>query len=231
MNFCYKFTNSIKGNNCNLYDFSKIEKSELGDSCIVGNNSRVINSILGNFVKIDRNNLIYHSRISSYSYTGSFTTILYSKVKKFSSISWGVSIGPGEHNYNYITSHDFLYNPFYQIKPKNFKEPYDRFAKKVEIGNDVWIGTGSTILRGVKIGDGAVIGANSIVTKDVPPYAIVAGNPANILKYRFEKTIIKRLEELKWWDFSIDLLKEHFSYFCDKDIEKAIDNLSEIIKK
>lgn len=77
----------------------------------------------------------------------------------------------------------------------------------IEIGNDVWIGDNVTIKNGVKIGDGAVIGACALVTKDIPPYAIVGGVPAKIIKYRFEEKIINELLELKWWNFNDEILK------------------------
>jgi acetyltransferase-like isoleucine patch superfamily enzyme len=146
---------------------------------------------------------------------------------KFCSISWGVTIGPGEHDYSKITCHDFLYNDYYEIKPKDFAEPYNRYIKSVEICNDVWVGANSIILRGVKVGNGAVIGANSLVTKDVPPYAIVVGSPAKVLKYRFDENCIKKLQRLKWWDFDLAELKENFFNFCNDNIEIAIKNLTE----
>ena len=76
------------------------------------------------------------------------------------------------------------------------------------IGNDVWIGMDTTIMPGIKIGDGAVIGANAVVTHDIPPYAIVAGIPAKVIKYRFADEIINELLELQWWNLDENLLKE-----------------------
>lgn len=84
------------------------------------------------------------------------------------------------------------------------------------IGNDVWIGDNVTILGGNIIGDGAVVATGAIVTKDVPPYAIVAGNPARIIKYRFEKDIVDDLQKIQWWLWSSEQLKaaEHFNERC-----------------
>jgi len=79
--------------------------------------------------------------------------------------------------------------------------------KRIEIGNDVWIGYGAFIRRGVKIGDGAVIGANAVVVKDVPPYTIVGGNPAKEIRKRFPDEIIKELLELKWWLYPLEVLE------------------------
>ena len=87
-----------------------------------------------------------------------------------------------------------------------------RFIKAFEkpipkIGNDVWIGMNTTIYSGVDIGDGAVVAGNAVVTKSVPPYAVVAGNPARIVKYRFTPDIIEKLLKYKWWNFPIDTIK------------------------
>jgi acetyltransferase-like isoleucine patch superfamily enzyme len=87
-------------------------------------------------------------------------------------------------------------------------------AKKLEIGNDVWIGQSAIILRQVsKIGDGAVIGAGAVVTKDVPDYAIVAGSPAKVIRYRFSQENIQKLKKEQWWNKSIEELKESINEF------------------
>lgn len=76
------------------------------------------------------------------------------------------------------------------------------------IGNDVWIGINSTLMSGINIGDGAVIGAGAVVASDIPPYAIACGNPAKVIKYRFEETIVSRLTSLRWWDFPDNIIEE-----------------------
>lgn len=128
-----------------------------------------------------------------------------------------------DHNYNLISS--------FPIKTEliNGWDYYDESYSKgdIIIGNDVWIGQNCTILGGVKIGDGAVIGANTVVAKNVPDYAIVVGNPAKIIKYRFKKNEINKLLKIKWWDWpddkiikNIDLFyknsSEFIKYFSDK---------------
>lgn len=95
------------------------------------------------------------------------------------------------------------------------------------VGNDVWIGQDATILPGIHIGDGAIIGANSVVTKDVPPYSVVAGNPAVIKKYRFDDETIKLLLELKWWDKPIEEIKRIIPIISSNevDIKKEIKKM------
>jgi acetyltransferase-like isoleucine patch superfamily enzyme len=93
----------------------------------------------------------------------------------------------------------------------------------VVIGNDVWIGIGVTILSGVMIGDGAIIGANTIVRTKVPPYAIIMGNPGNIVGYRFSEEKIKLLLEMKWWDWDAKNIKEAIPYLINNNIEKLFN--------
>jgi acetyltransferase-like isoleucine patch superfamily enzyme len=92
----------------------------------------------------------------------------------------------------------------------------------VVIGNDVWIGYNVTILSGVKIGDGAVIGTGSLVTHDVPPYAIAAGNPARIVRYRFSEEAIEKLLQIKWWDWPDEKVKENVHLICCNSVDAFI---------
>lgn len=97
--------------------------------------------------------------------------------------------------------------------------------REVIIGNDVWIGAGVFIKGGIKIGDGAVIAAHAVVTKDVPPYAIVGGVPAKILKYRFTDDVIRKLLDLKWWDYDIAAIQG----LDWSDIHKCIETIAQAI--
>ena len=97
----------------------------------------------------------------------------------------------------------------------------------VIIGNDVWIGHSSTILSGVKIGDGAVIGAESLVTKDIEPYTVVGGNPAKVIKKRFTEKEVKFLLELKWWEWEASKISDNIHILCSNDFYK----LNKLIKK
>ncbi len=93
-----------------------------------------------------------------------------------------------------------------------------------EIGNDVWIGTDAMLLGGITIADGAIIAAGSVVVKDVPPYAIVGGNPAKIIRYRFSDDEIIQLEKIKWWNKDIEWIRGHINYFDDIQLLlKAVD--------
>lgn len=211
-----------------IYKDVRIINSTIELNSVIGDFSRITNSRLKGYNRIDRNCLVYHSEIDEYSYLGSASVIMNSIIGKFCSLSWGITIGPANHDYEYLTTHDFLYNDFYGIKSKSEKPVYNRFEKQTIIGNDVWIGTNVTILNGVKIGDGAVIGANTIVTKDVPPYSIVVGNPGKIVKFRFDEKHIEELLRLKWWELPKDKLMKTFDLFKSKDITMIIDKLNKL---
>ncbi|KLV31419.1 Vat family streptogramin A O-acetyltransferase [Priestia megaterium] len=88
------------------------------------------------------------------------------------------------------------------------------------IGNDVWIGMDTVIMPGINIGDGAIVAAKSVITKDVEPYTIVGGNPAQKIKERFPKQIINKLLEIKWWDLTIDIISAHIDVIVNGDIDK-----------
>lgn len=144
------------------------------------------------------------------------------KIGKFCSIASDVVfvIG-GEHNVNWNTTY-----PFYVFLKKD--EDAIRHKKDLIIGNDVWIGTGALILSGTKIGDGAVIGARSVVTKDVPPYAIVGGNPAKIIRYRFHEEIIHELLANPWWDLPVEEIENIYGILCSNKHDKLIEYMKNI---
>lgn len=96
----------------------------------------------------------------------------------------------------------------------------------VIIGNDVWICEGAATLSGVRIGNGGVVGAQSLVTKDVPPYAVVGGNPARVLHFRFSVEQIARLQEIAWWNWPIERVREAIPLLCSPSVEEFINKYS-----
>lgn len=121
------------------------------------------------------------------------------EVGAFCSFASGVKVFlGGEHRVDWVTS--FPFTELWKELAGHFPG-HPRSKGDVVIGNDVWIGTEAIIMSGVRIGDGAVIGARAVVTKDVPPYAIVAGNPARLVRFRFERSVIDQLIALAWWQW------------------------------
>lgn len=210
-----------------IYKGADTEGSTLGNHSIIGDFSRVRYSSIGNYCKIDRNNFLLNVKMGNYSYTGPFDMIFKCNIGAFCSISYGVTIGPPEHNYHLPTTHPFVYNKEYQLINEKELLPNNKFVKSCNIGNDVWIGCNVTILRGVKICDGAIVGANSLVNKDVPPYAIVAGCPAKIIKYRFTQDVINKLLEHKWWDWDDEKIRNNSTFFKKEII--SIEDINNII--
>ena len=147
------------------------------------------------------------------------------KVGKFVSIARDVRVFTQNHPIDRISTHPYFYEQGFRIIPEDQLEP-----SLCEIGHDVWIGQGAIILPGCKtVGTGSIIGAGSVVTKDVPPYAIVTGNPAKILRYRYPESEIETLLQSEWWERPIDEIKRYQQEFCVAigDIPKD----SEILRK
>ena len=143
----------------------------------------------------------------------------YLKIGKFCSIAVGTvfTLG-GEHRGDFATTYPF--NRL--IKSFNYIEGTPITKGDIIVGNDVWIGENAHIMSGVTIGDGAIVGSEALVTKDVPPYAIVGGNPAKIIKYRFDEYTIEKLLKIKWWDFDEDELVKIIPLLLSTNIQELI---------
>lgn len=209
--------------NYKIFANARIEDCRIGKCVSIGNDSIIKNSEISDFCEIEKRNLVRNSIIGRFTYTGADTSIMWAKIGSFCSISRTVDIGGNQHNYHAVTTFptykfEGLYGGEYISHPEE---------EMITIGNDVWIGQGVSIVRkkDLIIGDGAVIGSGAVVIKSVPPYAIVGGVPARILKYRFDPEIIDLLLDIKWWEWSEKEIKEKWDLLSsdiDMDILKAI---------
>lgn len=203
-----------------LYHKLKSPKSK-----IALNSSVSLNTNLGIETRILSNCRVGDCSIGRYSYIGYGCTFERTIIGSFCSIGPQVICGMSSHPLDFVST----YPGFYTKHSSGSKwlgafHKTDDF-KKVEIGSDVWIGARVIIIGGTKIGHGAVVAAGSVVTKDVPPYAIVAGVPARIIRYRFDSELIDLLLKTQWWNYPIKAL-ESVSYVADSP-RQFINQLSE----
>ena len=213
--------------NCTIDDGAYIKRSMIEDGAHIGKDSVVLNSTIGGHTLIEKRNLVRDSKVGFMSYTGSETSIMWSVVGKYCSISRMVDIGGNEHDYHAVTT-----QPEYRFRNelggKGIAAHHDE--ELLEIGNDVWIGQGASIIRkqGLNIGHGAVIGTGAVVTKAIPPYAIAVGVPAKVINYRFPEGIIERLLELNWWDWPQEFVKKHWPLLTSELTEEVLNQLFEL---
>ena len=154
-------------------------------------------------------------------------------IGKFCQIASGAKfiMGPANHRISSVTTYPFsVFGGRWseQTPPHLSQLP---FKGDIVVGNDVWIGRESVIMPGVKIGDGSIIGAYAVVTRDVPPYCVGGGNPARFIKKRFHDELIQILLELKWWDFPEEKLVEFLPLLCDPDLENVQQRLKQELLK
>lgn len=163
--------------------------------------------------------------MDDYSYIGKCSIIHDTKIGKFCSISACCVIGLPSHPTNHLSTSPLFTSPSNALKETWVYEKVYKSEISVDIGNDVWIGYGAMIPNNIKVGDGAIIAAGAVVTKDVPPYAIVGGVPARVIKYRFSQDVIGRLLQLHFWDHSINEIKKNIDLFKKPDLTvEDIDN-------
>ncbi|MFZ1814739.1 MAG: DapH/DapD/GlmU-related protein [Rhizobiaceae bacterium] len=180
---------------------------------------------LGRFSAIGERTVLRDVEVGDYSYFERNCEAIYTRIGKFCSIAADCRINALEHPVERVTSHKISYRPNEYFRFKGVDRTWREYRqqKKVVIGNDVWIGHGAVIMPGVSIGDGAVIGANAVVTRDVGPYEIMAGVPARLLRKRFDAPIAARLQAMKWWDWNQDRLFEAIDDMQTLDIGAFLD--------
>lgn len=172
--------------------------------------------------KLESGTSFFASHMDKHSFCGYDCDIHSADIGRFVSIANGVVIGGGHHPMEWVGMSPVFYRGRDSVKAK-FSEHDREPVRRVRIGHDVWIGRSAIVLPGADIGHGAVVGAGAVVTKSVPPYAIVAGNPARLIRYRFSEAVVQRLLASAWWDLDEDLL--HALGPLIKDVEAFLNQL------
>lgn len=182
----------------------------------------VRNSSIHPTSKIESGTSFVASAMDRYSFCGYDCDIYRASIGSFTSIANRVVVGGARHPMDWVGMSPVFYAGRDSVQTKFSKHELDELPHTL-IGNDVWIGQSAIILSGIKVGDGAVIGAGSVVTKDVPSYAIVAGNPSKLIRYRFEADLMQELGEIQWWNLTEAQLTELAGHI--KDPRRFVDEV------
>ncbi len=191
-----------------IHTTAQLKSSRIGKYCEIGERVVLREVVVGDFSYFERNG-----------------EAIYTEIGKFCSIAANVRINALEHPVERLTMHKVTYRPNEYFRFQGLDDEFRerRRAKKVTIGNDVWIGHGAVILPGVRIGSGAVVGANAVVRRDVSPFEIVAGVPAKAIRFRFEEKIRARILESAWWDWPFEKVAEAIPDMQTLGIEEFLD--------
>lgn len=181
--------------NAIIHPSAFVKSSRIYGNVNISEGVRLYKTEIGGNVEIGRYSSLWGPGIDVFAHVNNI------KIGNFCSIARYVSIQEYNHNMNLLTT---------SFVGKSNTSVDEEISKgSIIIGHDVWIGLKATILSGVVIGNGAIVGANAVVTKDVPAYAIVGGNPAKIIRFRFDQNQINQIENLNWWNWTIDkIIKE-----------------------
>lgn len=187
-------------------------------------------SRLGAYTEVGARTILTEVTMDDYSYVVNDSQITYTSIGKFCSIAAMTRINPGNHPMHRATQAHFTYRSSAYFPGEADDAEFFAWRRKhhVLIGHDVWIGHGAIILPGRNVGTGAVIAAGAIITKDVPAYTIVAGNPGRIVHRRFDEPTSERLTALSWWNWSHDTLRQALPDFRNLGVDAFLDKYERV---
>jgi hypothetical protein len=186
----------------------------LGEAPSIHPTAWVRDSRFGRWCEVGERTRVAETSFGDYSYVVNDSDIIYASIGKFCSIAAHTRINPGNHPLERVALNHFTYRASAYGLGEDEAGFFDwRRDHHVTPGHDVWVGHGAIILPGISIGTGAAIGAGAIVTRDVPPYAIVVGNPGRVLRYRFPPDIIAALDSIAWWHWPHAKLRDCLADF------------------
>ena len=185
----------------------------------------ITETVFGRYCEIGKGSRVAFSEIGDYSYCDRYADIANTTVGKFANIASFTRIGPTDHPMHRASLHHFLYRTPDYFDGEGIDEAFfaHRKSRRATIGHDTWIGHGAIIRPEITIGHGAVVAAGAVVTKNVAPYMIVAGIPAEPLRARFPVDIAERLMALAWWDWPHEALHEALDDFRSMDIRAFLE--------
>ncbi|MCG7309830.1 chloramphenicol acetyltransferase [Brachybacterium sp. ACRRE] len=187
--------------------------------------AQVHDSRLGLFTDVGEGPRLLEVSLDDYSYCDRFADLAHVDVGRFSNIASFVRVGATDHPLDRASLHHFLYRSTrYWAEESDDEEFFERRrARRARIGHDTWLGHASQVKPEVTVGDGAVVASGAIVTRDVPPYTIVAGVPARVIRRRVEPGLAERLQRLAWWDWDHATLRERLPDFRRMGVEEFLD--------
>jgi phosphonate metabolism protein (transferase hexapeptide repeat family) len=187
--------------------------------------AEVRDSTLGAYTEVGARTRLLEVQLADYSYIVNDSDVAYTSFGKFCSIAAMTRINPGNHPMNRASQSHFTYRASAYFAEEADEASFFAWRRShhVSIGHDVWVGHGAIILPGRAISNGAVIAAGAVVTKDVAPYAIVAGNPARVVRQRFSDAVAERLQRLAWWDWSHEQLRQALPDFRRLSVEEFLN--------
>jgi acetyltransferase-like isoleucine patch superfamily enzyme len=200
-----------------------IFSSEIGPTCQIGAHSKIKQVMLAEAVSVGSRVRLAKASVGRYSYIANGAALANIQIGSFCSIGPGAKNHLGNHPaHTFVSTSPVFYSPNAPVPSFVKTEKFPAYGGRVTIGHDVWIGAEVMIMDGVTIGNGAVVAARAVVTRDVPPYAIVGGVPARLIRYRFDEETVEKLESLQWWERSLDWLKANADEF--QDITRFLQN-------
>ena len=189
-----------------------------GINCRFENNALITNSKFDNFIAVGPRVVMHYCEVGSHSYLAQEVLAYHVKIGNYCSIGPRVIFGHGDHPVTRLSSSPEFYTPSSFNGHSYVQEVTFEEFSPILVGHDVWIGANAYVKHGVNIGNGAIIAAGAVVTRDVSPYSIVGGVPAKELKKRFSTPIIEQIERLEWWKWDEEKIRQHLHIFKKEEI-------------